>query len=146
MSGPSDLSTAIARARISGEHTGVAPRALIVDDEPTIREALKRFFRRLGWDTSEAVNGESALAILLDDPPPAYDVVICDLRMPRMSGAELHDTLANDRPELLDRFIFVAGDVTSPEIAAFVQRTKRPVILKPFELAALADLIEKTKT
>ncbi len=146
MSGLSDLSTAIARARTSGEQRQIAPRALIIDDEPTIREALKRFFRRLGWDTSEAVNGESALAILLADPPPDYDVVICDLRMPKMSGAELHDRLAQERPALLDRFIFVAGDVTSPEIAAFVQRTTRPVILKPFELAALADLIEKTKT
>jgi hypothetical protein len=63
-----------------------------------------------------------------------------------MSGAELHDHLLTRKPELLRRFIFVAGDVTSPEIASFVQRTSCPVILKPFELAVLADLIEARRT
>lgn len=123
---------------------GVPPRALIVDDEPTIREALRRFFARLGWTASEAVDGQSAFTLLTGTPTPDFDVVICDLRMPHMSGAELHDRLERARPEILSRFIFVAGDVTSPEMAEFVERTKRPVILKPFELAALADLIKRT--
>ncbi|MDQ6830354.1 MAG: response regulator [Gemmatimonadota bacterium] len=120
-----------------------SPRALIVDDEPTIREALRRFFTRLGWTASEAVDGQSAFTLLTAAPAPEFDVVICDLRMPHMSGAELHDRLERENPEILSRFIFVAGDVTSPEMAEFVRRTKRPVILKPFELAALADLIKR---
>lgn len=120
-----------------------ARRVLLVDDEDAIRSALRRFFARRGWHVDEAADGSRALAQLLagDDPVP-YDAVISDIRMPRLSGEELHDALARERPTLLPRCVFSTGDVSAPEIASFVQRTHCQVLEKPFELARLAALVE----
>jgi DNA-binding NtrC family response regulator len=117
-------------------------RALVVDDEPTIRTALARYLRRRGWDADEAEDGRVALAILERSPPDYYVVVISDLRMPHYNGEQLHDWLAEHRPFLFERLILTTGDLASPALTDFLTRTPRPVIEKPFELVALAQLIE----
>ena len=63
--------------------------------------------------------------------------------MPDLSGIALHERLKRDHPDLLDRFIFITGDVASSEAAAFVAATSRPVLEKPFELRALADVVAR---
>ena len=118
-------------------------RALLVDDEPVIRFALRRFFQRQGWTVDEAEDGRAALDRLLpaaDDVPP-YDVIISDLRMPGLSGVELYDRLARDRPDVLRRIIFSSGDTVSAEAAAFLKRSVCPVLIKPFALADLRAIV-----
>jgi DNA-binding NtrC family response regulator len=117
-------------------------RALVVDDEPTIRSALVRYLRRRGWQADEAEDGQSALRKLGDAAPGGYEVVISDLRMPLYSGVQLHDWLAEHRPDLFAALIITTGDLTSPALREFVARTPRPLIEKPFELSVLAQLIE----
>jgi DNA-binding NtrC family response regulator len=123
------------------EATGVR-RALVVDDEHTIRTAVARYLRRQGWQADEAEDGRVALAKLHLAPPGGYQMVISDLRMPHCSGDQLHDWLAEHRPELFERLILTTGDVASPALSEFLTRTTRPVIEKPFELGVLARLIE----
>ena len=116
--------------------------ALVVDDEPTIRTAVARYLRRQGWHADEAEAGRAALAKLDGASPGGYQVVISDLTMPHCSGDQLHDWLAEHRPDLFSRLILITGDVASPALSDFITRTPRPVIEKPFELAALAQVIE----
>ena len=118
-------------------------RVLLVDDEDAIRHALRRFFARRGWAVDEASDGEHALRCLLggEDPVP-YDAVISDIRMPRLTGEQLHDALQRERPHLLQRIVFSTGDVTAPDTARFLQRTQCQVLEKPFELARLAAIVE----
>ena len=116
--------------------------ALIIDDEPSIRAALRRYFIRRGWGVEEAADGNAGLA-RLEELGDRIGVVVSDLRMPGFSGIELHDRLAVDRPALLRRFIFSTGDVASSEAASFVQRTRCPVLQKPFELRMLDDIIAR---
>ena len=118
-------------------------RVLLVDDEEAIRLALRRFFTRRGWIVDEAGDGARALEQLLggDDPVP-YDAVISDIRMPRLTGEQLHDALQRERPQLLPRCVFSTGDVSAPEAARFLQRTQCQVLEKPFELARLAALVD----
>ena len=116
--------------------------ALIVDDEPTIRTAVARYLRRRGWQADEAEDGRAALAKLGRASPGGYQVVISDLRMPHYSGDQLHDWLAEHRPDLFGRLILTTGDLASPALSEFLTRTPRPVIEKPFELAVLAQLVE----
>jgi CheY-like chemotaxis protein len=117
------------------------PRVLIVDDEATIRTALRRFFARIGWDVDEAGDGGRALELIAaaerDTTRAAYALVVSDLRMPGVSGIELHDHLARDRPDILARVIFCTGDVVSQEVALFLRSTARPVLQKPFDLMLL---------
>jgi DNA-binding NtrC family response regulator len=119
-----------------------ARRALVVDDEQSIRSTLARFLRRRGWLVDEAEDGKVALAKLQRTSPGWYQVVISDLRMPHYSGDQLHDWLAEHRPDLFQCLILTSGDLGSPMLEEFVARTPRPVIEKPFELAALAQVIE----
>jgi DNA-binding NtrC family response regulator len=117
-------------------------RALVVDDEPTIRSALVRYLRRRGWQADEAEDGKAALRKLGRAVPGEYEVVISDIRMPDYSGVQLHDWLAENRPDLFASLIITTGDLSSPALSEFVARTPRPLIEKPFELSVLARLIE----
>lgn len=123
------------------------PRALLVDDEPVIRQALRRFFVRMGWDVDEAEDGTEALRHLLGEggnaPAREYQVIISDLRMPGVSGIELHARLAAARPELLDRLILSTGDSVSSEASDFLRHSSCPVLNKPFELAELRALLAR---
>jgi PAS domain S-box-containing protein len=120
-----------------------ARRVLIIDDDAPVRSALRRFFERREWQVDEAVDGAPGLAMLLAVKDRAsYDVVLSDLKMPGLSGIELHDWLAAARPELLDRLIFATGDTASAEAAAFLSKTRRPVLEKPFELSELSAAVE----
>lgn len=125
---------------LAGESNSPLRLALVIDDEPTIRAALRRFFTRRGWAVEEAADGAAGLA-LLQDHGHRIGVVISDLRMPGFSGIELHDELAVAHPALLRRFVFSTGDVASAEAASFVQRTACPVLQKPFELQMLDAII-----
>lgn len=118
-----------------------AHRALIVDDEPVIRRAIRIFFQRQGWVADEAENGAQALALLLADGGPSYDVIVSDLRMPDISGMELYERLAVQRPALLSRLILSTGDSVHPDAADFLRRSACPVLTKPFELAELRAMV-----
>jgi CheY-like chemotaxis protein len=128
-------------ARADG--AGPPPRILIVDDERSVRMALRRYFERSGWEAAEAEDGAEALGLLERPKAAAYRLVITDLRMPGRTGLEVHDWLQAHRPELFERLIIATGDVASPAIREFIQRTARPVLEKPFELSTLAAVVEQ---
>jgi len=116
-------------------------RLFVIDDEPSIRAAIRRFLTRRGWDVEEAEDGQKAMEILLRSAPGYYDVVMCDLRMPHCSGVELHHALVEKRPDLVQRLVFSTGDVASADASSFLASSGRPVIEKPFELARLEELL-----
>ena len=121
------------------------PHVLVIDDEAPIRNALRRFFERRGWTVDEAVDGAHGLAAVMSSAQGPFDIMICDLKMPGVSGMELYSTLSAQRPELLGRLIFATGDVASPDAAAFLQRTRCPVLEKPYELSVLAETVERVR-
>ncbi len=122
-------------------------RALVIDDEFTIRLALRRFFTRMGWAVDEAANGESGYSMIVLDARQSdvrpYDIIISDLRMPGLNGIELHDRIKATSPAILSRLIFSTGDIVSEEAANFVRTSECLVLQKPFELAALRETIEE---
>jgi DNA-binding NtrC family response regulator len=122
-------------------------RVLIVDDEVTIRIALRRFFMRMGWAVEEAASGDAALDLLATDETqdavPRFSLVVSDLRMPGLNGMEMYDQLKLRHPTVIRRLIFSTGDLVSEEAATFVRTTECVVLQKPFELAALREVIER---
>ena len=127
---------------------GSRPQVLVIDDEDVIRFAMRRWFVRHGWDVLEAANGRIALDMLVVREREHMarlepDVILCDLRMPGMSGMALHEHLRSERPDLVRRLIFSTGDVVSPEAAAFLSGTECPVLEKPFELEVLASTVDR---
>jgi len=120
-------------------------RLFVIDDEPTIRAAIKRFLTRRGWEVEEAEDGREALRVLLDSEPGRYDVIMCDLRMPHFSGSDLHHVLMQKRPDLVKLLVFSTGDVASNEASTFLEGSERPVIEKPFELAGLEQVLDRVR-
>ncbi|HEX5051664.1 MAG TPA: ATP-binding protein [Planctomycetota bacterium] len=121
-----------------------APLAvLVVDDEPQVRSVISYFARSRGWKVVEAATGEQGLSLLLQ-PDRRFDAVVCDLRMPGMSGVDLHDEVDRKAPHLLRRFLFVTGNPGSPETVAFAARSGAAILAKPFDaddlLGRLHDL------
>ena len=119
------------------------PRLFVIDDEPSIRAAISRFLTRRKWEVEEAEDGRIALENLLRSEPKQYNVVMCDLRMPHLSGVELYRKLLGARPDLVRRLLFSTGDVVSSDAATFLAESGRPVIEKPFELARLEELLHQ---
>lgn len=120
------------------------PRVLIVDDEPGIRFALKRWFERQKYTVAEAGDGQSALSLLLasnDDDDSRVDLVVCDLHLPGVSGDELLKQLQLDRPGLAQRVILSTGDPIEDAPVGSAFATHPHVLQKPFDLHTLRALV-----
>lgn len=74
------------------------PRILIVDDDTNVVRILVRTFEKSGFSVTTAANGELAYDLL--GAEDAFDAMICDIQMPRLTGQELCERLANDGPYL----------------------------------------------
>ena len=79
---------------------------LLVEDETSVRQSIRRNLERLGYLVFEASNGEAALA-LCRESGESIDVVVTDVMMPGMNGRELADRLQTSHPEL--RVVFMSG-------------------------------------
>ena len=121
--------------------TAAGGRVLVVEDEAAIRLALHRWFTRHGWEIVEAVDGDDGFAHCIAAPPRWFHLILTDLKMPGISGVELVDRLAVLRPDLHSRIVIMTGDVASPDVAALIARTERPVLEKPFSFEALAEAV-----
>lgn len=118
-------------------------RLLIVDDEPTVRAAVRRYVQKFGWQVEEAPSTERALPLLKQDH---FDVVLCDLRMPGLGGAGLYQQLRLEGSPLAERCLFMTGELASPESIAMHSERPNACIEKPFVLAELARRIESIAT
>ncbi|MEX2581729.1 MAG: ATP-binding protein [Gemmatimonadota bacterium] len=117
-------------------------RLLIVDDEGPIRYSLARYMERRGHTVCDAAEGEAALALLDRAGEAPFDVILADLRMPGLDGEELFARLKGRPDRLADRLIFITGDAESPDAARLLEEAGVPVVLKPFDLAEIAQIIE----
>jgi len=119
------------------------PTILLVDDEEAIRMAMQRWLTRRGWSVVVCAGGQEALD-KFKEPGAAdrYDAILCDLRMPGISGVQLHDWLRDTMPVLHTRLVLATGDVASGEISRFLSSVSCPVLEKPFEFSLLASTLD----
>ena len=121
-------------------------RALVIDDECAVRAVLRRWLQRRGWEVEEASDGSVALTRLhaaVASDRSWFDLIICDLRMPALSGQELHAWAVRHHPQLVERLIFASGDVTDAGIASFLENSGCQVLEKPFEMTTLDRMISR---
>ncbi|MGH7459081.1 MAG: PAS domain-containing hybrid sensor histidine kinase/response regulator [Longimicrobiaceae bacterium] len=112
---------------------------LVVDDEGAIRSALRRYLVRRGHQVAEAADGTEALQKISEQTP---DVIVADLRMPGLGGEELLEALSRKGGGLERRLILITGDAASPDAARLLSSPNVPIVIKPFDLAEVAALIE----
>ncbi len=113
-------------------------RALIIDDEAQIVALVQQALEARGWSTV-TVTDSTAVESLLDGA--AYDVVICDLKMPGKSGFDILNLLRKKRPELARRFLLMTGDLGDTDKKRLLE-AHVPVLRKPFTLAQLREAVQ----
>jgi two-component system NtrC family sensor kinase len=116
-------------------------RALVVEDEAALGQAVADALTDAGFVVDRAANGEDALALIAGQ---AYDLVICDLKMPKLDGPSLHRRLVDSRPALSKRMVFVTGDVAGTEAERFLEESGCRWLAKPFRLRDLVRVARET--
>jgi two-component system cell cycle sensor histidine kinase/response regulator CckA len=113
-------------------------RILVVDDEELMRSMLTRMLGRR-HEVVSACSGMAAKAILERDP--SFDIILCDLMMPEMTGMELHEWLTRHRPTLADRVVFISGGAFTPKASEYVARVGNVRLERPFEIRKVEQLL-----
>jgi len=111
----------------------------VVDDEPLVGRAVRRVLAGQS-EVTTVTSGAEAL-VLLRDPGNDFRVVLCDLMMPDMTGAQFRGRLLDARPELEARLIFITGGSYTAEMDRFLAESSCPHLLKPFDVPALRSLV-----
>jgi CheY-like chemotaxis protein len=110
---------------------------LVVDDEDPLRRVVRRALEGDGCAVLEAVDGEEALRII-QELPRAPDMVLTDLRMPRVGGRELAEILSVFRPGL--------PVVAMTGFAGSAHPDRRlPLLIKPFTLPVLLNAVRSAR-
>lgn len=133
-SGSVAVSSAPAPAPTSGARRG---RILVIDDEPLVARAVERTLAK-EHDVTIETDGRAAIARVASEP--AYDLVLCDLMMPEMSGAEVFEGLRRLGAGHASRVVFLTGGAFSPEMQRFLASIPNKSVQKPFSPQALRGL------
>jgi signal transduction histidine kinase/CheY-like chemotaxis protein len=125
----------LARPTLAAPSVVVSCRALVVDDEPAVRDVLARILRRAGHVVTTAASGEEALEQFI---PGHYDLLFTNLSMPGMSGATLLRHLRARDPRLIA--VVVTGWSQQGDPADMLPGAAA-VIVKPFSATQLTELV-----
>ena len=114
----------------------------MIEDEPSVVAFLRAALERRGYLVVNASSGEEGLERLSNG---RYAGVISDIRMPgAVNGAEVHEWIQKNRPELKTRVILISGDTANSDTQAFLAQSGTPCIEKPFRVQQLISAVEKT--
>lgn len=112
---------------------------LVIDDEVEVGRSIERILGR-DHDVVTVTQGSQALA-LLDHKP--WDIVLCDLMMPDLTGADVYRRAVDRTPELGPRFVFLSGGTFDETIRAFLLEVPNGLLEKPFETHDLRQLVDQ---
>jgi two-component system NtrC family sensor kinase len=113
---------------------------LIVDDEVSLASGLAQLLRRDGHTVDTVAHGRLALDKLA---ARAYDLILCDVRMPELDGPGLYRILERQQPDLCRCLIFLTGDTLEPATQAFLEQSGAPCLMKPFPIADVRRAIQR---
>jgi len=117
-------------------------RLLIVDDEPMILGALRRSFAS---DYHVTCVGDGRRALERMRAGERYDVILCDLMMPEITGMDLYAELAHVAPEQVDRMVFVTGGAFTPRAREFLESVPNARVEKPIDFQNLKLLLRNLR-
>lgn len=104
-------------------------RILVVEDEPTVAQLIADVLREEGHHVEAVLDSQDGLTKLSRGE---YDLVICDLRMPRLDGPAFFDALVRAGSPMQKRIVFVTGDTLAPRTMEFLHTHGLPFLSKPF--------------
>lgn len=118
-----------------------AKRILIVDDEPRLAASLELLL--CDHQTRKAACGREALAILRERPD--YDLILCDLHMADVDGADLYEQIRSEWPGLEAKLVFMTGGALTPRTEELLGSVPNRRLAKPFEPGELLGLVDRAE-
>jgi signal transduction histidine kinase/CheY-like chemotaxis protein len=139
------LAPAVARAGFTsgsapGSTQGARARVLVVDDDPMVAAAVARVLGRES-DVVVKTSGESAFDLL--STGERFDVILCDLMMPTMSGMDFYAAVMRAMPDAAGSIVFLSGGAFTPRAKAFLRSVTVPCLEKPVDTAELRALVRR---
>lgn len=119
------------------------PRILVIDDEPVLGRLIGHMLAP-DHEVVSVLSGEAALARLAVDSD--FDAILCDLWLPGLSGALVHEAVQHHWPVLGQRMVFVSGATASDATASFRGTAPRWLLAKPFTIADLREAVARVLT
>jgi len=104
-------------------------RILVVEDEPSVAQLIVDVLREEGHQVEAVLESQEGLARLSRSH---YDLVVCDLRMPRLDGPAFYEALIRAGSPAQNQLLFVTGDTLAPRTMQFLEKSKLPYLAKPF--------------
>src|SRR5438128_12431235 len=117
---------------------GPAQRVLLLEDRDDFREVLRDHLVSRLFQVTSVLSGVEGMREIRKG---AFDLIICDMMMPRMGGEMFYWAVTRVRPATRERFIFFTGHRNDPASEFFFRRIKARVLFKPFKLAPLDSLM-----
>jgi CheY-like chemotaxis protein len=136
----------VSRRQDSGERLRPAPsrsgrrgRILAIDDEELVLRVISRTLDE--HDVTVSTNAQAALDQLLSGE--RFDLILCDLMMPQMTGMDLYLKLKEAVPQQAERTVFMTGGAFTPEARGFIESYPERGIEKPLDMKQIRALIEE---
>jgi CheY-like chemotaxis protein len=135
---PAKTSGAGAASGAGGPPQPRSGRILIIDDEPLVGRMVERALGR-EHQVSAVTSGREALSRI--EGGARFDLILCDLMMPEMTGMEVFERLAAVAPDQAKATVFLTGGAFTRRAREFLE--DRPCLEKPFDLSALEALVRQ---
>jgi CheY-like chemotaxis protein len=119
-----------------------ATAILVIEDEPSVRAFVRAALERRGYKVVQASSGAAGLQQLEER---TFAGVISDIRMPgSINGADVHEWILKNRPQLASKIILISGDTANSETQQLLASSPTPCLEKPFRVEKLISVVEKT--
>ena len=78
---------------------------------------------------------------MLSEPDADFDLILCDIMMPELTGADVYQRVARARQELAEKFVFMSGGAFTSDTRQFLASTAAPLLDKPFRIDEVRALL-----
>jgi CheY-like chemotaxis protein len=115
-------------------------RILVIDDNAGVQRALRRM---LEYDHELVFADSGKLAIEILQRDRGFDIILCDLMMPEVTGMDLYEEVSRSAPHLAERMVFLTGGGFTPRAREFIDKLGKPPLVKPVDPAALRAALKQ---
>ncbi len=115
-------------------------RVLVIDDERLVGDAIARALSEEN-DVEVVTDAQQALSHIAAGE--SYDVILCDLMMPVVTGMDLYAEVLRTAPRLASRLVFMTGGAFTPRARAFLESIGNPCLEKPLDMGKLRSILAK---
>ena len=138
---PSEATSTVLRtSRVRRPIAALSARVLAIDDEPIVGAALKRV---MGKDNDVVTETSARRALQRIRAGEHFDLILCDLMMPDMTGVDFYNELHAFAPERAADIVFMTGGAFTPKARTFLDTVSNERLEKPFDMVTLKNLVQE---